>query len=225
MSSDCWPPMELSPAGHVEPLDLLAPGFRRIGPDNCFLFQLDTASTARQQSAPNAGTASFLQANIAASVQPLPTRRSAAFEAFGREAAVSIVSRPNLAVGSSGEFERPAAQGISEISCAAKLANDSLQLARSYANAGELELALHECNRHLQQHGPSADAFTLLGVVHRARHETRESGAAFQRALYLQPDHRECLTHLALLCEERGDFSQASLLRGRLHRLVGRGNA
>ena len=67
--------------------------------------------------------------------------------------------------------------------------------------------------------GPSAEWYSLLGVIDLAAGRAGDAEASFRRALYLDPDHREALTHLAMLCERRGDAGPASGLRRRLARL------
>jgi chemotaxis protein methyltransferase WspC len=84
------------------------------------------------------------------------------------------------------------------------------------ADAGRLDEALSACRAHLDDAGPGADAFSLLGVILQARGATAEAGDAFRKALYLAPGHREALTHAMLLAAERGDTSRAALLRSRL---------
>jgi chemotaxis protein methyltransferase WspC len=94
----------------------------------------------------------------------------------------------------------------------------ALARARRLADAGRLDEALAECQAHLQGAGPSADAYSLLGVIQQARGDAGAAAASFRKALYLAPDHREALTHAMLLSAQRGDAAQASALRGRLRR-------
>jgi chemotaxis protein methyltransferase WspC len=100
-----------------------------------------------------------------------------------------------------------------------------LARARQQADGGQLDEALATCQMHLSQSSPSADAFSLLGVIHQARRESDEAVRCFQRALYLEPAHRDALTHLMLLCQEQGDYAQAERLRRRLDRPVSGGEA
>jgi chemotaxis protein methyltransferase WspC len=57
-----------------------------------------------------------------------------------------------------------------------------------------------------------------MGALHQARQEKAEAVRCFQRALYLEPEHRDALTHLMLQCQEQGDHEQAARLRRRLER-------
>jgi chemotaxis protein methyltransferase WspC len=102
---------------------------------------------------------------------------------------------------------------------------DLLARARQQADGGHLDQALATCREHLGRAGPSADLFSLMGALHQARHEADEAFRCFRRALYLDPQHRDALTHLMLCCQERGDHAQAARLRRRLERFAEGGEA
>ncbi|MFO0797429.1 MAG: CheR family methyltransferase [Gemmataceae bacterium] len=95
---------------------------------------------------------------------------------------------------------------------------ESSSAARSLADAGNLDAARAACERALRA-GPSAEWYSLLGVIDLAAGRAGDAESSFRRALYLDPDHREALTHLAVLCEGRGETGPASGLRRRLARL------
>jgi chemotaxis protein methyltransferase WspC len=95
---------------------------------------------------------------------------------------------------------------------------DLLAQAQQQADRGQLELALQTCRSILAQSGSSAQLYALMGVLHQARQQKEEAVRCFQRALYLEPTHRDSLTHLMLLCQEQGDLAQAARLRRRLDR-------
>jgi chemotaxis protein methyltransferase WspC len=99
-----------------------------------------------------------------------------------------------------------------------------LVMARRAADAGNLVAALASCLAQLDQGGASADLYSLMGVIHQARHDEDEAGACFRKALYLEPDHEEALTHLLLLHQQRGDESAAALIRRRLTRKTAGGS-
>jgi chemotaxis protein methyltransferase WspC len=88
------------------------------------------------------------------------------------------------------------------------------------ADAGRLDEALAACEAHLAS-GPSADCFSLLGVIQQARGDRDAAAAAFRKALYLDPDHREALTHAMLQSDREGDTGRAAALRARLARTGG----
>lgn len=95
---------------------------------------------------------------------------------------------------------------------------DFLVQARKEANAGALDAALRSCRAHLAVAESSAEAYSLLGVIHRARQEKAEAAASFRKALYLDPQNKETLTHLFLLAQEDGDEASALRLLRRLER-------
>lgn len=95
---------------------------------------------------------------------------------------------------------------------------DLLLQARQQADSGALDKALQTCRTHLAGAGPSAHAYSLLGVIHQARREKSEAAECFRRALYLDPQHEEALLHLLLLYQEDGNDAAATRLRRRLER-------
>jgi chemotaxis protein methyltransferase WspC len=97
---------------------------------------------------------------------------------------------------------------------------DFLDRARQQADGGRLAEALLSCQEQLACVGPSADLYSLMGVIHQARQEEEEAVRCYHRALYLEPEHAEALRHLMLLSQERGDGVQAERLRRRLERVA-----
>jgi chemotaxis protein methyltransferase WspC len=94
-----------------------------------------------------------------------------------------------------------------------------LAQARRVADGGQLAEALALCQSVEGRSGPSADLYSLMGVIHQALQERNEAVQNFRKALYLDPDHSEALMHLMLLYQTRGERDQAALLRRRLDRL------
>jgi chemotaxis protein methyltransferase WspC len=88
---------------------------------------------------------------------------------------------------------------------------------RQLADAGRVAEALALLRDARPPHD-TADGFSLLGVLLQASGRPAEATAAFRKALYLDPDHPEALSHMILLCEQRGDAGQAAALRRRLAR-------
>jgi chemotaxis protein methyltransferase WspC len=97
---------------------------------------------------------------------------------------------------------------------------DLLARARQQADAGQLEEALAACEAIRNAEGPTADLFSLIGIIYQARHHADEAARSFRSALYLDPAHREALTHWLLLCKEQGNHAQAARLKGRLNRIA-----
>jgi chemotaxis protein methyltransferase WspC len=106
---------------------------------------------------------------------------------------------------------------------AASVPVDRLAQARQQADAGTLDQALQICQTHLSVAKPSAEAYSLLGVIHQARKERKQAAECFRKALYLDPQHEEALLHLSLLYQEDGNETAAKLLRRRLDRKAARG--
>jgi chemotaxis protein methyltransferase WspC len=71
----------------------------------------------------------------------------------------------------------------------------------------------------MRAHGPSAQAYVLLGLIRQAAGNPEQAEHCFSRAAYLQPEHYEALIHLALLMERRGETGRAAILRQRAQRI------
>jgi chemotaxis protein methyltransferase WspC len=87
------------------------------------------------------------------------------------------------------------------------------------ADQGCLVEAASCCEEHLRQHGPSAQAFYLLGLVRDAAGNPADASNYYRKALYLDPEHRETLVHFALLLEHQGERAAAHVLRERARRV------
>jgi chemotaxis protein methyltransferase WspC len=93
-----------------------------------------------------------------------------------------------------------------------------LDAVQALADAGRIAEALAAASAHLRGHGASAAAYYLIGVLQDAAGASRDAEAAYRKALYLEPAHREALLHLASLVESRGDAPAARQLRQRAAR-------
>jgi chemotaxis protein methyltransferase WspC len=102
---------------------------------------------------------------------------------------------------------------------------DLLARARQQADAGEIDAALGTCRALQAAAGPSAELYSLLGVLHQVRQESAEALACFRKALYLKPDHHEAMTHLMLLYEQMGNRTAAAQLRRRLEQAAAGGES
>jgi chemotaxis protein methyltransferase WspC len=94
-----------------------------------------------------------------------------------------------------------------------------LAIARRLADAGRLREAAEGCERHVQQHGPSSDAYYLLGLLRGAVGNNEGAAECYRRVLYLEPEHVEALIHLALLTETHGNTAAAERFRERARRV------
>jgi chemotaxis protein methyltransferase WspC len=97
--------------------------------------------------------------------------------------------------------------------------------ARRLADQGRLAEAATHCEAHLRDHGPTAEAFNLLGLVWDASGKTADAADQYRKALYLDPNLHEALTHLALLLQKQGDTAGAQRLQRRASRLQPDGEA
>lgn len=99
---------------------------------------------------------------------------------------------------------------------------DRLAQAQRLADQGRLAEAAVLCEAVLREHGPSADAYYLLGLVHEAGRDSDNARDFFGKAIYLRPDHYEAMVNLALLADKRGEAQDAARWRQRAERVAGR---
>jgi chemotaxis protein methyltransferase WspC len=93
-----------------------------------------------------------------------------------------------------------------------------LETATRLADQGQLEKAIVLCETYIKQKQPSAEAYYLLGVLHDALHHP-EAADCYQKVIYLQPNHTEALSHMALLLQKKGDTERARQLNLRVRRI------
>lgn len=115
---------------------------------------------------------------------------------------------------------RPFANVVQPVAVPASAAPKKLDLAvaTQLANEGHLVEAAKLCEEYLREQGPNAQAFYLLALVREAVGESSEAEALLRKSLYLDPNHYESLTHLALILERRGDLANAALTQQRAKR-------
>lgn len=114
-------------------------------------------------------------------------------------------------IGKEGRFQAPA-KPLDQVS-------ESLMAVERIANAGRVKEAQEVALAHLKEFGPSAQIFYLLGLTQDADGAAPEAAQNYRKALYLAPNHREALIHLALLLRKQGDLYGAEALAGRLGRV------
>ena len=95
----------------------------------------------------------------------------------------------------------------------------NLAAAQRLADAGRLGEAAKCCEGHLQQQGPSSEAYYLLGLVRDALGDRQNALECYRKVVYLEPEHVEALLHLALVSEKAGDTAAAQRLRERARRI------
>jgi chemotaxis protein methyltransferase WspC len=132
-------------------------------------------------------------------------------------------TRATLRLPASSTAPRESAQPAVALESVPVSPERGLRDASSLADQGRLVEAALACEAHLRQHGPSVEAFHLLGLIRAAVGNLAEARECYRKALYLDQNHHETLLHLALLLEKQGDIASAQVLRNRLQRLEGEG--
>jgi len=97
-------------------------------------------------------------------------------------------------------------------------AQASLRRIAALADQGRVRDAMAQCRAHIDRHGASAEALYLQGLLQDAAGDARQAQAAYRKALYLDPAHREALLHLAALVASDGDHEGARRLQARAAR-------
>jgi len=75
----------------------------------------------------------------------------------------------------------------------------------------------------MRDHGATAEVLYLIGLLRDAAGRLDEAAQYYRKTLYLDRDHREALSHLALLLRRQGDLSGAQLLLARASRAERKG--
>jgi len=109
---------------------------------------------------------------------------------------------------------RPAAAKLSPTPAGENTAAQ-LQAIANLANQGHIAEAQQGCERLLADGGPCAEAFYWLGLLSDASGKPALAQGFYRKALYLQPQHPEALSHLAALLAAQGDLAAARRLRVR----------
>jgi len=95
----------------------------------------------------------------------------------------------------------------------------TLETALRLADEGRLAEATNHCDEFMRQHGPSAHAYYVSGLVRDAIGRSAEARELYRKAVYLDPHHYEALIHLASSIEQQGNTAGAEVLRARVRRL------
>lgn len=97
--------------------------------------------------------------------------------------------------------------------------NNSFEIAKQLADAGQIEAAIHHCQEYLKHNSANVEIYTLMGTLHQTKAENNQAEQYFRKALYLNPNYYEALIQLALLKEHRGDIAGANILQQRLKKI------
>jgi len=112
----------------------------------------------------------------------------------------------------------PLRQSLPAAAPSVAVQDDLLAQARACADRGQLAQAEALCEQQLRAAGPNADAYHLQGLISDARQDAGAAQQLYRKAIYLQPDHREALLHLAALLAAQGDAAGAQRLQERAER-------
>jgi chemotaxis protein methyltransferase WspC len=96
---------------------------------------------------------------------------------------------------------------------------NGVEEAFALADQGRLLEASALCEEYMREHGPSAQAYYLMGLICSADGRLYAADRCYRKALYLDQNHPDALMHLAVLLEEQGDKRGAKLLRDRAQKL------
>jgi len=95
----------------------------------------------------------------------------------------------------------------------------TLAAAQLAANAGRLDEATQLCQTVLEREPTCVTAVYLQGIVSEASGNKVEAERFYQKALYLDPRHKEALVHMMLMAQQRGDDNSAANFRRRLNQV------
>ncbi len=99
---------------------------------------------------------------------------------------------------------------------------DSLEQASLLANAGKTDESESLCEAHLEEHGPSAQAYFLLAMIENSRGEKGKAAHLLRKVIYLEPNHYQALVCLSIIMDEEGHGSDAKKFRQRSERVLQR---
>lgn len=90
--------------------------------------------------------------------------------------------------------------------------------ASELADRGVMQEAQELCEAYLRENQVDVNAYVLLGQIRQSLGDSAEAERCFHKAIFLEPEHYEALTHLCLLKEGQGDEQGARFIRKRLTR-------
>ena len=127
-------------------------------------------------------------------------------------------SRPQ-AVANRLQAVLPVIKTINGAATSGQHGRSDLEMAQELADRDSLVQATELCDRYLAAHPSSAEAHLLRGELYQATGDETSAIDCFSRAVYLNPQMREALTHLLIIQEGRGELDKAEVVRARLQRL------
>ncbi len=119
---------------------------------------------------------------------------------------------------SAGTVPGAARSGEQTAAAARVLPEIDMAQASALADQGRLAEAAACCEACMRRDGPLAQGFYLLGLIGDAQGNAAQAAQHYRKALYLDPNHLESLSHLAYLLVRQGDANGAQVLRERMLR-------
>jgi chemotaxis protein methyltransferase WspC len=178
--------------GHAEAIEAMDPRFvRREGTCHCAYGRRSELERAPAET-PRAARVRSARGSAIAGAPPVASR-----------------TRPQR---TASEMRAPEPKGAPVLERPSRAA--SLEAVETLANRADPE-ADAACQRHIAEHGPSPDAYCLLGLIRQAAGAEQAAIDCFNKALYLDQSHYGALIHLVLVHERRQEPTLASNFRRR----------
>ena len=95
----------------------------------------------------------------------------------------------------------------------------SIENAIRLADNEELDKAKQICEKLLSSNDNNAEAYFLLGLIYFSKNNINKAEAMLRKSLFLNPEHYDALSHLAILLSSKGDSKSAELFRKRAERI------
>ena len=202
--------------GHAERTEYVSAYFQRVESPRAFAWKrrsdIDAASSSATEAAKNVEVK-----QRATRLQSLP------LNATSEQVAVSTKTlQLDLRTFTSPALDAATAENETEASSATEESSVGtppvLETAIALANCGDLAGALELAQRHVQESKSSVETYQLLGTLYAALEDFDEARDAFEKVLYLQPNHEEALLQLAMIYGRQGRSGKADRYRRRAAR-------
>ncbi len=97
---------------------------------------------------------------------------------------------------------------------------EMLDEAGRLADRGRLKEAFQICRKCLSKDAFHVQTHFLMGLISHAMNDEEKAETFFNKALYLDPNHHEAISHLAFIMEHRGETDKAARFRERANRIM-----
>lgn len=183
--------------GHAETLQFLKKTFKGLSPPGAFAYSRRVVKD-KEKSEPG-----YIQSKV----RKTGTGRSARRVSFEKKAPrTPVTESPSVTAGIDRPLNMPPP---------IRQAQQLIEKAKEKADRGKLDEAARLCENFLEQKGPHAEAFYLLGLIAESRQRGELAEKYYRKSIYLEPGYSEALLQLALLMESRQETKKAELLRRR----------